>query len=234
MNVEQLNEQLFEALITGDRTSARAVVRGALQGGLQPQDLATELFWPTYQTLEKMHRQDQLGVLPHHAAVRLLRTLVDQNAAGLTQMSRNGRRVLAFCGASESDELGGQMAVDLLEAYGFEVLFAGGGVANDEILGYVNDQRPDVLLMFASSAGDLPNIRALIDTIQEIGAAPSLQVAVGGGVFNRAEGLAEEIGADLWAASPIDIVDRLLAEPQRRADAGQRTVGKSRKNRAAA
>ena len=34
----------------------------------------------------------------------------------------------------------------------------------------------------------------MIDRIREIGAVPDLQVVVGGGVFNRADGLAEEIG----------------------------------------
>ncbi len=225
---EQINEQFFETLISGDRARARAYVAEIVGKGFTPERLINELFWPTYQTLDRLHRSDQLNTLTHHLATRLLRVLVDQNAANMTRQAARGRTIFVFCGATDADEMGAQMAVDLLESYGFDVSFAGGGVANDEILSLVNDRKPDVLLMFASSPTDLPNIRELIDTIGEIGACPNLQVAVGAGVFNRADGLAEEIGADLWASDPLEMVDTLIAEPQRRAGADQRTVGKSR------
>jgi methanogenic corrinoid protein MtbC1 len=138
-----------------------------------------------------------------------------------------------MCGPRDSDELGAQMAVDLLEQAGFSVSFAGGNIPNDEILAVVHENRPDVLLMFAGGANDLPQMRQLIDTLHEIGACPNLQFVVGGGVFNRAEGLAEEIGADLWATSPLELVDLLISEPARRAEADQRTVGRKRKAKVA-
>jgi methanogenic corrinoid protein MtbC1 len=162
---------------------------------------------------------------------RLLRVLVDQNAARMTSKASTGRTIFALCGPRDSDELGAQMAVDMLESAGFQVRFAGGNIANDEIMAHVNEEKPDVLLMFASGANDLPNIRALIDQLREIGACPNVQIAVGGGVFNRADGLAEEIGADLWANSPMEMVEVLVSEPARRAQEEQRTVGRKRRVR---
>ncbi len=234
MNREMLNERFFEVLITGDRPAARKLVAEAETAGWSPQQLITELYWPTYENLDKLHRADQLAALAHHMATRLLRVIVDQTTCKMTPEAPIGRRIMCFCGPSESEELGAQMAVDLLEASGFDVSFAGGGIANDEILGQVQQEKPDVLLMFASAPGDLPNIRALIDTLREIGACDGLQFAVGAGVFNRAEGLAEEIGADLWATDPLEMVERLVSEPARRASDVQRTVGKNRKIRKAA
>jgi hypothetical protein len=83
--------------------------------------------------------------------------------------------------------------------------------------------------MFASSPSDAPNIRQMIDTIRSVGACPNLQVVVGGGVFNRAEGLAEEIGADLWASDPEELLELLVTERTRRAREEQRTVGRNRR-----
>lgn len=231
MDTEILVERFFETLISGSRPAAREVISQATEDGLTPNDLVTELFWPTYELITRLHKADQITNLNHHMSSRLLRVLVDQNAAHLKRQPANNRTIFAVCGPSDADELGGQMAADLLESHGFEVCFAGGGIANDEILGRVNENQPDVLLMFASAPQDLPNIRALIDTVREIGACESMQIAVGGGVFNRAEGLAEEIGADLWATSPIEMVDELLANPHQRAGANQRTVGRNRKVR---
>lgn len=234
MSAEHLIEKLFEALISGDRPGARLVVQEAERTLGSPEALIEDVYWPTYNMIEKLFRQDQLTTLNHHCASRLLRVLVDQTAANLPFNNSRNKRILAFCGQSDADELGAQMAVDLLEAAGFTVTFGGGGIANDEILGRVNEDKPDVLLMFSSAARDLPEIRALIDQLQEIGACPKTQFAVGGGVFNRADGLAEEIGADIWADTPLAMVDALVECPEQRAEKTQRTVGRTKKVRKAA
>ena len=131
---------------------------------------------------------------------------------------------------SPSSPMGAQLAGDRLEARGYDVTYAGGGIPNDEIMGQIHESRPDIFLTFATAPTDLPEIRALIDNLHEIGACPDLQIAVGGGVCNRAEGLAEEIGADIWAADPLEMVESLTDLPTQRATADQRTVGKKRLN----
>ncbi|MFG0246128.1 MAG: B12-binding domain-containing protein [Phycisphaerales bacterium JB052] len=232
MSAEILTERLFEALVSGDRNAARTVVDEQLNAGVTREILLTDLFWPAYELIEKLHREDQITTLAHNMASRLLRVLVDQCSRELIATSDApsvGRRVFACCGPSEGSELGGQMAVDLLEAAGFEVQFAGGGLPIDEIRATVQETKPSALLMFCSEPCDLPDIRVLIDSLHEIGACPDTQIVVGGGVFNRAEGLAEEIGADLWATHPLELVDRMIDEAGVRATEDQRTVGRTRK-----
>lgn len=209
---QELNvERFFEALILGDREAARAVTRELADAGVPAERVIQDLFWPAYELVEKLHRSDQMSNLSYHLATRLLRTLIDQASARLERRASGGFRVFACCGPSESEELGAQMAVDLLEAGGYQVSFAGGGVAADEILARVNQSRPDVLLMFCAAPSDLPGIRKIIDITRSIGAVPNMKICVGAGVFNRAEGLAEEIGADLYAGHPLELLE-VLAE----------------------
>lgn len=233
MSQEIVVERFFETLISGVRPAARELVHEQMESGITPTQLVTELFWPTYEMIERLFRSDQLTKLSHQLSTRLLRVLVDQNAGLLGRSNSRGRTVMAFCGPRDSDELGAQMAVDLLEQAGFDVSFGGGNIPNDEILSAVHENKPDVLLMFASGPSDLPQIRQLIDTLHEIGACPGLQIVVGGGVFNRAEGLAEEIGADMWSGSPLELVESMIVEPAKRAQAEQRTVGRKRRTKAA-
>ncbi len=225
---EVLIERLYYSLITGDRTRCRGIVQEALDSGVAPELFAHKIFWPTMDMISTLFRQDQITTLAHHYATRLLRSLVDQMQLQYEQAPTRGRKVLMFCGPSESDEMAAQLVADLAEADGYEVFFGGGGVANDEILGEVGEQSPDVLLLFSAAPSDAPHIRQLIDSIREVGAHPNTQIVVGGGVFNRADGLAEEIGADLWAKSPGELLEKLTSQPQRRAPADQRTVGRRR------
>ncbi|MDX2116981.1 MAG: B12-binding domain-containing protein [Planctomycetota bacterium] len=226
---EILVERFFETLINGDRVASRNLIREVSDQGTDAQTILTGLCWPTYELIEKLYRADQMTKLSYHLATRILRQVVDQQARDLKFAPRNGRTVFACCGSSESEELAAQIAVDILEAGGFTVTFAGGGLPADEILGQVHERKPQTLLMFASAASDLPGIRSMIDTLHEIGACPNMQFVVGGGVFNRAEGLAEEIGADLWASDPLDLIDLMVEQAHQRAKAPQQAAVRKRK-----
>ena len=234
MSQQLLVERLFESLSSGDRAQSRKVVGEAIQQGANAQRILIDLFWPTHEMIEKLFRQDQLTGVSYNMSTRLLRMLVDQMASQLAMQPALGKTVFACCGNTEGEELAGQMASDLLEAAGYEVCYAGGKLPADEILNQVQERRPDFLVLFASSAADLPGIRTIVDSLREINATPTTKIAVGGGVFNRAEGLAEEIGIDLCGKTPLELVELLaLPEFEERAAVPLATITPATKKRAA-
>jgi len=170
-----------------------------------------------------------MSELAHHYATRLMRSMADGMQLRLEQRDRRGKTVLLTCGPEEPEELAAQMAADLLEADGYDIHFAGGGVANDEIVAEIGNLEADILVIFGAVPSTVPFTRQLIDRLHDIGVCPKLQVVVGGGVFNRADGLAEETAADLWAKDPEELVEVMGAQPQRRMSEDQRTVGRKRR-----
>ncbi|QDU71404.1 cobalamin B12-binding domain-containing protein [Mucisphaera calidilacus] len=222
-------ERFFSFLISGDRRQAHSLVDEALEGVNDPVEIIANLIWPCLEQLHKLNREDQLTNLAYHYATRLLHQVIDQIQPKLPSRGRRNQRILLTCGDELLEELAAQLATDLLEADGYDVFLAGGGVANDEIveeLGSINANR---LVVFGVIPATVPQTRQLIDRLHDIGVCPNLQIIVGGGVFNRAEGLAEEIGADLWALDPIELVEVIDEEPERRMIPEQRTVGRRRK-----
>lgn len=224
-----LLEQFFNSLISGDRAGARDVVDQVLEADCPAPRVLSHLFWPALEQIQNLYRHDQLTALAYQYATRLLRQLADQMQLRLEQGDRNGTTVLVASGDEQSEELAAQMAADLLEADGYTVYFVGGGVANDEIVEQLGHLNAEKLVIFGAVAQTVPYTRLLIDRLHDIGACPKLQVVVGGGVFNRADGLAEEIGADLWAKDPAELVELLQEQPQRRMTSDQRTVGRRRR-----
>ncbi len=206
---DMIVDRLLPKLIEGNREDVRAIVARALAGGVSSEIMAECVAWPIHETLHKLSRKDQIEQVGLNYATRALRNVVDHLQLGYHRQQRNGQRVILFCGPNENEDLGGQLAADLLEAAGFEVTFGGGGVSHDEILGEVHQRRPDFLVLFASAASDAPGIRAIIDAVKGVNALPGMEIVVGGGVFNRADGLAQEIGARRVAKSPADLVTTL-------------------------
>ena len=210
-NFESIVETMLPSLLQGDRAAVRTLVARTLASGVSAESFTEQVAWPIHEALHKLHRHDQIERIGFNYATRLLRTVVDQMQIAYSRAERNGKTVALFCGSGENEDLGGQMAADLLEAAGYSVTFGGGGVAHDEILEETNRRRPDFLVLFASSASDAPGIRTIIDQVREVGATPDMEIAVGGGVFNRADGLADAIGATRTARTPLDLVRSLKA-----------------------
>ena len=235
MQREVLLEQFFTSLISGSRADARDLVDRLLTANCAAERILTRMFWPTLQQIQELYRSDQISDLAHNYATRLMRSLASQLQPRLEQKDRRHMRVLTISGAEQSEELAAQIVADLLEANGYEVFYAGGGITNDEIVAQIGHLKVNLLVVFGVVAATVPQTRLLIDRLHDIGVCPDLQVVVGGGVFNRAEGLAEEIGADLWASDPEQVVKVIIEEPDRRMQSGQRTVGRRRRgNRDAA
>jgi len=231
---EALSEGLFEAILDGDRRRARDCVRAIREAGFPPRGLLVEMLWPMVEMLRARYRDDEVSTLIHQRATRLVRMLVDQLQTSLPVEERRERSVTICCGTAELDEIAASMAAHLVEAAGYEVRFFGGSIPRDEIRAEIGETRPDILLLWSSAASDLPEIRSLLDELHESDLCPSMQIAVGGGVFARADGLADEIGADLHIPDLGDVVDMLVECPEQRMTPEQRTVGAKRQGRRAA
>ena len=227
-------EAYIAPLLAGDRDAARAVVHAALAAGLTPHQLLNQLIWPAMEQIQSLYREDRINVTSLNLATRLNRLLADQLCASLERQPSNGRKALIFCGNAEPEELGGQVCADLFEAAGYAVLFAGGGVPDDEVLKLIGEFRPDLLVMFSTLPSGVPSVRKLIDYLREVNSCPNMQVMCCGGIYKRAEGLAEEIGADLYAPDAASAVEIASEHPSRKATVDQQTVGRTRRIRKAA
>jgi methanogenic corrinoid protein MtbC1 len=232
--IAQMSQAYLEPLLAGERDACRKIIDLALDRGITAYQLLTKLVWPTMELLQALYREDRIGISNLNLATRLNRFLADQLCARLERKPSNGRSVLIFCGNAEPEELGGQICADLFEADGFSVRFGGGGVPDDEVLKLIGTIRPDLLVMFGTLPSGVPAVRKLIDYLREVNSCPNMQVMCCGGIYKRAEGLAEEIGADLFAPDAAEAVKIANHNPHRKATVDQQTVGRTRRIRKAA
>jgi methanogenic corrinoid protein MtbC1 len=238
MSVRSINRQLsqayLDAILAGDRVHCRQLIDEAFDAGLTAHELLTQLVWNTMELVQSLFRDDRISQSAMSLATMLNRSVAGQVATRLPRSESNGKKALIFCGNDEPEELGGQICAELFEHAGWNVRFAGGGVPDDEVLQMIGDIRPDLLVMFATLPSGVPEVRKLIDYLRDVNCCPELQVMCCGGIYKRAEGLAEEIGADLYAPDAESAVEVAQQNPSRRATVDQQTVGRTRRIRKAA
>ena len=188
----------LQPLLAGRRAECFDLIAGALQTCTPAEELICDVVWPAMAQIERLYRDDRINTAIEHMAGRINRTIADQLQAHLPKKPSNGRRVLIACADGPHEELGAQMVGDLFQSDGWEVYFLGGGVPDDEILATLGQLRPQVMLVFGAQPEAVPNTRAMIERIRDVGTCPTMNIVVTGGIFNRAEGLWREIGADAF------------------------------------
>lgn len=225
---KNLLARFLEPLLRGDRKSCRLVVEEALQHGIPANSVYVNMVWPVMVEIEKLLREEKISPVQEHLATRVNRTIIDQLQNKLPRRPERNKKIVVCCAPDELQELGAQMMIDLFESDGWEVRFLGGGLTNDDILSFINDYAPDILLIYGTSPRQAPDVRRLIDTIKSVNAWPDMRIMVSGGLFNRAEGLWQEMEADLYAETAIEALhvaldDSLLSRGE------QRTINRRKK-----
>lgn len=224
MITERTLAEYLDAVLKGNRRAARSVVENIMHRGVPANTVYMDLIWNIMVEIDKLYRNGKISPAQEHLATRINRTIVDQLQNKLPRRQGEQKKITICCTDDELQELGAQITSDLFESEGWEVKFLGGGLANDDILKFVHNYKPDILLIYGAHPKQGPAIRELIDTIRGINAFPDMRIMVSGGLFNRAEGLWQEIGADLFAADAQQAVQQ--AQTDSRSDPEKRMINK--------
>jgi methanogenic corrinoid protein MtbC1 len=227
---EDILARYLEALLRGDRKVCRSVVEETLQSGVPANSVYLHLIWPVLGEIERLRRTDRISPVQEHLATRINRTIVDQLQNKLPRRPAKQKKAAVCCAHDEMQELGAQMIADLFESDGWQVRFLGGGLTNDDLFAFINEYAPDVLVVYGTTPKQAPDVRRLIDRVRMVNAWPDMRIIVSGGLFNRAEGLWEEIGADGFAATAGEVL-QVAADDSQVANPDRRTVNRRKRRR---
>lgn len=233
MKLADLFKQYLEHLFRGRRAEARRLLLDAQDRGMQASQLLTSIVWPAMEQVAELYRYNHISRIVEQMATRINRLVADQLQGLLATQPKTGKRMVVLSGEGMCEELSAQITADLFEAEGWAVWFLGPCVPNDEVVQFLGHVKPEILCIFGSRAQEAPTVRKLIDLIREVGICEDMQVLVGGGVFNRAEGLAEEIHADLFAADALEALAVVEGHPQRVPTPDVPQPGRRRKSKSA-
>jgi len=226
---ENILERYLDALLRGDRKVCRTVIEESLQTGVPANSVYAHIIWPIMVEIEKLLRADRITPIQEHLATRINRTIVDQLQNKLPRRPSKDKKIVVCCAPDQLQELGAQMMADLFESDGWDVRFLGGGLTNDDVLAFVNEYAPDLLLIYGTAPKQAPDVRRLIDTIRDVNAWPNMRIMLSGGLFNRAEGLWQEMDADLFAATALEAVQ--VASSDNQIETQQRRINRWKRRR---
>lgn len=206
--LDHYREAYVGALLDRDARRARVVVEVAVESGVSIGDVYAQIFQPSLEQVGHLWAVDEINVAQEHFATATTQALLSTLAPTLRSAPTEGRLAVVSGTPGELHVLGAQMAGDLLERGGWEVLGLGASTPADDLIELVEMEQPDVVALSTSTAGRLPGVEEVLRRLAVLDARPF--VVVGGPLFTAEAGAhARRLGADLIVTDVRDLVPAL-------------------------
>ncbi len=210
-----LARRFGDVLRVGDGAAADAIVDAALAAGMTPEVIQALVITPAMVRIGELWETKAIGVADEHLATsisqRALIRLFEKLSAGRAR-PRSRERVLLAAVQGQRHILGLRMAADVLEGYGFDVLYLGEDVPVESLLEAVTRHLPAVVGLGFGIASDVSSLADSIAAIHEL--APETRIMLGG----RAVPIGLRRAGYPYVASTLEVVETveaLLATPPR-------------------
>lgn len=210
---ESLSERFGLALLEGDAVTAEMVVRDAFDEEMPYALIHDAIVAPALQRIGTLWERGEIGVAHEHLATQIsLRVLALLRELFGVARRRSEHRVMLAAVEGEEHVVALQMAGDLLEDAGYEVVMLGPDVPVGVLEEIVREHRPEIVcftLTMASAARHLPRA---VEAVQS--ANPEVGVIVGG---SAGPGRLPEPAGLAFVTTVVDVVevaDALVRRPQ--------------------
>ncbi len=200
-------KDLAEKVEKGKHLEAEEATRKALDGGIQPYDVLLDGLQAGLAVVGERFKRNEcfipevlLAARAMHSGMDILRPLLAESGS-----KPIGKIVL---GTVQDDlhDIGKNMVGMMLEGAGFHVVDMGVNVSVEKFVEAVEREEAAILGLSALLSTTMPNLKTVIERLEENGLRDKIKVLVGGAPVT--EIYAMEIGADGFAPDAANAVDK--------------------------
>lgn len=191
-------EELYEAVLAGDKSTAEHLTREAIEASADPQSLIDQGMIPAMDEVGRRFEEEEyfvpellLSARAMKAALAIVTPLLSESGG-----SHKGRVVI---GTVQGDlhDIGKNLVSSMLEGAGFEVIDLGTDVSPEQFVTAVEENAADLVGLSALLTATMPSMKTTIEAFEAAGIRDRVKVMVGGAPLST--DYAEEIKADAYA-----------------------------------
>jgi corrinoid protein of di/trimethylamine methyltransferase len=211
---KELFESLSRAVVEGEEEEAEALVKQALEQGVDPLACINEGLMKGIEEVGELF-SDGTYFLPEliqgAGAMKAALEILEPKLAGEEQRAVVGTVVLGTV-AGDQHEIGKTLVGTMLTANGFRVVDIGVDMKADDFVAAIEESGATIVGASALLTTTLLELKRLIDSITEAGLREKVKVMIGGAPVTQ--DFANDIGADGYADDAIAAVEvaRRLAD----------------------
>lgn len=194
----------LDALWEGHPLKAISIIDDATNDGWSVPDLYLHVLAPAQREIGQRWLINQISTAEEHLATVTTRRTMAQLRGRTKAPPARGKTVVSAMVPEDLHDIGLQMASDFFEFDGWRTLFLGANVPTPDLVSALERYRADLLLLSAALTKNLTAVRDTIHAVRYHPPARGTQIVVGGLAFTGLTDLAEQYGADGYAADATE------------------------------
>src|SRR5579863_10020207 len=164
------NNDLYDAIITGNAKKARAATETALAAGTEPMTLIAESMVPAMDEVGKLFEAEEYFVPELLLAGRAMKSAMELIRPLLVASGQKmAVRVVIGTVSGDLHDIGKNIVASMLEGSGFEVIDLGADVSPDSFVAAIKERSPHVVCMSALLTVTMPAMKTTIEAIKSAG-----------------------------------------------------------------
>lgn len=211
--MEDLFSPIFQAILEGNQTAARAAVERALEANLEAELILKQAMMPAMQEVGRLFEEGEYFVPEMLVAARAMQAGMNLLKPRLVQAEvASSGKVVAGTVKGDLHDIGKNLVCMMLEGAAFEIIDLGTDVPPEKFVEAVKSSGAQLVALSALLTTTMPHMKQTIEALQQAGLRQRIKVMVGGAPVT--ETFARQIGADGYApdASRAVALAKLLVE----------------------
>lgn len=196
--MEDLFSPIFQAILEGNQTAARAAVERALEANLEAELILKQAMMPAMQEVGRLFEEGEYFVPEMLVAARAMQAGMNLLKPRLVQAEvASSGKVVAGTVKGDLHDIGKNLVCMMLEGAAFEIIDLGTDVPPEKFVEAVKSSGAQLVALSALLTTTMPHMKQTIEALQEAGLRQRIKVMVGGAPVT--ETFARQIGADGYA-----------------------------------
>lgn len=195
--MEELQKELHNAIMEGQRDEAQAAVVALLDEEVEPGSVLSTMI-DAMAEVGRLFEEGEYFVPEMLIAARAMKTGMDVLKPKLVDSDIQPLGLVA-AGTVKGDlhDIGKNLVCMMLEGAGFQVIDLGTDVAPETFVEVVREQQPNIIAMSALLTTTMASMKTTIQALEQAGLRDKVKILVGGAPITDA--YAKQIGADGYA-----------------------------------
>jgi 5-methyltetrahydrofolate--homocysteine methyltransferase len=188
-------QSIYQAVIEGDASHAKAGVEAALAAGVAPEIILKDGLISAMTEVGRLFEAGEYFVPEMLIAARAMQTALGLIKPSLAASgAKAAGRIAVGTVKGDLHDIGKNLVGMMLEGAGFEILDLGTDVAPEKFVAAVQAGSVDIVALSALLTTTMPNMKATVDALKTAGLRDKVKVMIGGAPVTEA--YARQIGAD--------------------------------------
>jgi len=206
-------QDLYDAIVNGDRNTAVAITRQALEAGSPALELIQNYMIPAMDETGRRFECEEYFVPELLLSARAMKAGLELLRPHLAEQgAQPAGKVVIGTAKGDLHDIGKNLVASMLEGAGFKIVDLGADVTPERFAETAKAERADLICISALLTVTMPSMRSTIEALEALGIRRSVKVLIGGAPVTQK--YADEIGADGYAetaAGAVALARRAMA-----------------------